>query len=67
MGRSPQQYVMTLRTNRTRQYLVESQLSFKEISAELGYASPFYFSRQFRSMIGMTPTEYRDQHTKKEM
>jgi AraC family transcriptional regulator of arabinose operon len=58
---------MTLRTNRVRKYLVESQLSIKEISAELDYASPFYFSRQFRSINGMTPTEYHDQHTKKEM
>jgi AraC family transcriptional regulator, arabinose operon regulatory protein len=30
-----------------------------EIASAIGYTDAFYFSRQFRSVNGMSPTEYR--------
>jgi len=34
-------------------------LSIKEIAAELGFGSEFYFSRFFRRHTGMAPRDYR--------
>ena len=36
----------------------DGQLNFTQIAEKLGYTSIHYFSRQFRKVTGMTPTEY---------
>ncbi|MFB9329373.1 helix-turn-helix domain-containing protein [Paenibacillus aurantiacus] len=39
--------------------LIREQLyNFSEIAARLGYASLHYFSRDFKRVVGMSPTEY---------
>lgn len=62
MGCNAQEFVIKARIARARQLLLESGLSVKEIAAELGYASPFFFSRQFKSSIGESPSEFRQRH-----
>lgn len=32
----------------------------KEVAAELGYADPYYFSRQFKAYLGSSPSSYRN-------
>jgi len=34
------------------------QMNFTQISEKLGYTSIHYFSRQFKKVTGMTPSEY---------
>ncbi len=46
------------KTNAAKQMIRENQLNFTEISQALGYSSIHYFSRQFKKMTGMTPSEY---------
>ena len=41
-----------------RQLIRENQMNFTQISEFLGYSSIHYFSRQFKKISGMTPTEY---------
>lgn len=41
------------------QQLRLSSLSIKEISAQLGFCDPFYFSRTFTARYGFSPKEYR--------
>ena len=36
----------------------DEQMNFTQISEFLGYSSIHYFSRQFKKMTGMTPSEY---------
>ena len=36
----------------------EQNLNFTQIADCLGYASIHYFSRQFKKITGMTPSEY---------
>lgn len=41
-----------------RQMIRDSHLNFTQISEALGYNSIHYFSRQFKKITGMTPSEY---------
>ena len=36
----------------------EKQYNFTEIAQRLGYSSVHYFSRHFKQVAGMTPSEY---------
>lgn len=55
-------YQTRLRMARARELLDTTDLPIGEIARRLGYADPFYFSRRFRSVHGVTATEYRAQH-----
>ena len=41
-----------------KQLIRENEMNFTQISDFLGYSSIHYFSRQFKKITGMTPTEY---------
>lgn len=41
-----------------KQLIREKQMNFTQISDFLGYSSIHYFSRQFKKITGMTPSEY---------
>lgn len=59
LGQTPQDYLIHARVRRARQLLVESSLSIKEIACALGYRDVYFFSRQFKLKMGMTPSEAR--------
>lgn len=40
--------------------LRSTKRTVQEIGAELGYEDPFYFSRAFRKVMGVSPRKYRD-------
>ena len=60
-GFSVLEYVKRLRMARSRQLLITSDYSVAEIAAAVGYRDPFYFSRQFREVNGVSPREFRRQ------
>lgn len=41
--------------------MAEKQLTLKEVCYEVGYKDPNYFSRVFKRVTGVTPTDYRQQ------
>lgn len=43
-----------------KQMIRDRKMNFTQIADALGYASVHYFSRQFKQITGMTPTEYRE-------
>ena len=47
-----------LKIDEAKQLIRNQQLNFTEISEVLGYSSIHYFSRQFKKVTGMTPSEY---------
>jgi AraC family transcriptional regulator of arabinose operon len=55
------QYQTRLRMSRARELLDTTDQPIAEIARALGYADPFYFSRQFRSVHGVSPSDYRVQ------
>lgn len=61
-GSSPRDYLHLLRLHRACQLLRHPKLTLKEIADQLGYQDPFHFSRQFKSLQGVSPSQYRNLH-----
>jgi two-component system response regulator YesN len=55
-------YVAKLRIAFACELLENSRDSIQEIAEKIGYHDYFYFTRLFKKLIGMTPTQYRGQH-----
>jgi AraC-like DNA-binding protein len=36
-------------------------MSIKDVAGYLGFSDQFYFSKVFRSLIGLSPSEYKSQ------
>jgi Response regulator containing CheY-like receiver domain and AraC-type DNA-binding domain len=53
-------YLISLRIDRAKELLHETEKSIKEVCSEVGYSDPNYFSRIFKKIVGYTPTEYRE-------
>lgn len=58
-GFSPIEYFNHLKMQKACQYLLYTELRIKEISDKLGIEDPFYFSRMFNKLMGMSPNQYR--------
>jgi AraC family L-rhamnose operon transcriptional activator RhaR len=58
-GMSLMDYLTQVRIDRGQQLLAETDRSVSSISFELGIQSPTYFTRLFRKMTGLAPSEYR--------
>ncbi len=58
-GMTYQSFVTTLRIERARKYLEETDLMVYEISELVGYSDTVYFSRVFEKNMGIRPSEYR--------
>ncbi len=58
-GMSPMDYFIQLKLQRACQLLDLSDLRVKEIAAKIGYDDPYYFSRIFTKVIGLSPQSYR--------
>ena len=54
------EYLTRMRIEKAKRLLADAQASIKEISVQIGYGDPNYFSRIFKKQTGMTPREYRD-------
>lgn len=54
-------YVSRLRIERARNLLLNPNLRISEIAYEVGFQSLTHFNRVFKKLVGMSPTEYREQ------
>ncbi|RXZ84106.1 AraC family transcriptional regulator [Paenibacillaceae bacterium] len=59
-GISPKQFLVDERIRKSK-FLLLSGETLESISAKLGYTSLHYFSRNFKEVTGLTPTEFRQQ------
>ena len=63
-GSSPIAHLIQLRVNRAASLLRRTEHSVTEIAFQVGFSDSNYFARQFRALLGVTPTQYRQQHTR---
>jgi len=59
-GESPHQYVLRRRIEHAKELLRRPHLSVIEASARTGFVDQSHFSKVFRRMVGMAPSEYRN-------
>ena len=58
MELSPGEYIRRIKLGRSKQLMREGRMNFTQIAENLQYSTVHHFSRQFKQMFGMTPTEY---------
>lgn len=59
-GVSPSMYLRSIRISRAKELLEDTNYTVMDIAVMVGYSSNSTFTRAFRSIVGMTPKEYRD-------
>ncbi len=59
MGITPMQYLTSIRINKAKELLKNTNYTIQEISGLVGYENPLYFSRIFRKQTGHSPSGYR--------
>lgn len=52
------EYFSKLKIDAAKHMIRDGKLNFSQISEQLGYSSIHYFSRQFKKISGMSPSEY---------
>lgn len=60
-GVTPIQYINHLRIIRAKELLMSGMYTVAEVSERSGFGDESYFCRYFKKVVGMTPTEYRQQ------
>lgn len=59
-GITLEQYIIKYRIERVKSMLVQSRESLSDISFKLGYSSVAHLSRQFKSVVGLNPSVFRE-------
>lgn len=57
-GGGVMEYFGKMKISRAKQEIREGKKNFTQVASDLGYSSVHYFSRHFKKVTGMTPTEY---------
>jgi AraC family transcriptional regulator len=60
IGATPHSYLASLRIERARRLLAETDLSITEVGMQVGYASQSHFTKVFREATGLTPRLFRE-------
>jgi AraC-like DNA-binding protein len=58
-GTSPVKYRNGIRISAACSLLKNSNLSVYEIAVEVGFEDPYYFSRIFKKIVGLSPRQVR--------
>ena len=58
-GITIEQYVILQKIERAKELLSYNQLSISEIAIKIGYSSTAHFSRQFKQVTHLTPSQYK--------
>ena len=62
IGRSPQEFLMNYRMVKATELLKLTSLSIAEIGSAVGYENQLHFSRAFKTIYGISPRQWRNQH-----
>jgi len=60
-GQKPTEFIRTIRLRRAAELLNENRMTITEISYATGFSSVSYFSRCFRTMFGVPPTQFSEE------
>ena len=63
-GQKPTEFIRTIRLRRAAELLHEGRLTVTEVSYATGFSSVSYFSRCFRTLFGVSPTQFLEEAKK---
>ena len=61
VGLSPKEFISDFRLKKAVMYLEKDDCTIAEIAYRTGFNDPVYFTRTFKTKIGVTPSKYRDE------
>ena len=59
LNKSPQEYLISYRINKACSLIKNTELSISNIAMSVGYNDLFHFSRIFKKVMNMSPSDYR--------
>ncbi len=59
---SPNKLIVSIKMNMAAEMLRKGDRNISEVAYNTGYADPSYFAKVFRSVYGMSPTEYQGKY-----
>lgn len=62
-GNTPSDFIKSIRLKRAAQLLQGSRLTMAEVADRVGFSSASYFTKCFKEMFGVTPTQYAEMHS----
>ena len=62
VGVAPIDFIRDMRIKRAGQLIESGEYNFSQVAYMTGFTDPKYFSKSFKKQMGMTPTEYKEQH-----
>ncbi len=62
---SPQKYILERKMDKAKYFLSSTSENVKYIALSLGYDDPFVFSRSFKKVTGISPSQWRQSGKKK--
>ena len=64
MNISPHRYIIELRIAQAKFLLSTTNVKIYDIAKSIGYDDPFYFSKAFKKMTGLSPSDFREKNKK---
>jgi len=61
-GRSPHNYLNSIRVENARQLLCDAELNCTEVGERVGFPSVAAFSKIFRKTVGMSPSHWVEEY-----
>ena len=63
LGTTPRSFIRKQRLMRAQRLMLESSLTLQEVAVECGFSDGYHFSRDFKRLVGRSPTEWRKTET----
>ncbi len=57
-GQTPSDFIKTIRLKKAASLLLEKSTTIVDVAYAVGYSTPSYFTRSFKTEFGMTPKQY---------
>ena len=59
-GKTINEFISSLRLKKAAELILAGELNLSEISLEVGYLDPNYFSKSFKKHFGVVPSKFSD-------